>query len=448
MRGTLRFLVGLYRLLASRTIAIVLLLTLAALAFAGSLVSQLSIAGVKWAVAGKGWSVIQRLSMNDLFQARWVAVLATALVVNVALCSLGRLFWPLLTPDQIRGLLHFRQVATTIPIDESYVMIEEVLTARRFRMRHRDRLGTVLFAGRRNGLSLFGSLLFHAALLIGFVGFVVRMQKGLEGELVLFPDETAAISVVAGDTLQVQLGDFGAEYSQGPGADQYLLRQRHSKLLLYHDNRFERAATLSINHPVMAHGIGLFQAEPAQTFVLRIVPPDTVVRVREDEPFELTSVGRLFVGGARLGAIYRHDSIIGQLPVQAQVWRLQSGDTIPNQTAGPGHLPLVSEKFLDTLGESPITLGTQRVTLLNVRQGTRIAYRYDPALPWFYVAGATFLLGILLRGLLPAYELYGSITEEEGETVIRIGGRALGVFTSLRPVVNRIVDRFALDEPF
>lgn len=163
---------------------------------------------------------------------------------------------------------------------------------------------------------------------------------------------------------------------------------------------------------------------------------DTIIRVRENEPFQPASFpGRLVGKSTRLGLIYKGDSAVGRLPVQIALFRLLPGDSGRAQ-----------EQLFDTLrADRPLKVANQQLSLLNVRQGTKLAYRYDPGLPWFYLAGALFLLGVLLRGFLPAYELYGTITEEEGETVIRIGGRALGLFTSLRPLVGRIVDRF--EEP-
>jgi cytochrome c biogenesis protein ResB len=423
---------SLYRIAASRTVAVVLLLALAGIALLGSFVSQLSFAGVRWAVAGdRLHPLIRALSLNDLFQARWLILLIVALMVNLVLCSLGRLRSRFLEPGQIRGLLHFRQIATAIPIGESFVLIEEELRLRRFRIRHRAHIGRLVWAARRNGVSLAGSVIFHLSLLIAVAGFLVRSQKGVEGELVLFPDQSGTVSLPTGDTLQVQLLESGTEYNLGPGASSYLLRQRRSSLILYRDNRFQRPATLSINHPVRDGSIGLFQADPAQLFIIRIIPPDITLRVRENEPFELTG-GRFFVGTARLGTVYLSDSVFGRMPVQAPLFRLVPGDS-----------SRFREVLADTLrAEQPLALGKQRLSLLNIRQGAHIAYRYDPALPWFYVAGALFLLGMILRGFLPAYEFYGTITEEEGETVIRLGGRALGAFTSLRPLINRVVDRF------
>jgi hypothetical protein len=180
-----------------------------------------------------------------------------------------------------------------------------------------------------------------------------------------------------------------------------------------------------------------------------------VLRVRENEQFELEGCGTLAIAQARLGRIYRGDSIISRLPVQAALYRVKEpGTSSPTTGASPQQLGTAPEfpapgnsrgqsLLIDTLrAERPLRVGSRQLSLLNVRQGTRVVYRYDPGLVWFYAAGALFVFGILLRGLLPAYEIHVAITDEEGETVIRLGGRALGLFTSLRPIVNAIVDRF------
>ena len=241
----------------------------------------------------------------------------------------------------------------------------------------------------------------------------------------------------------MQLVDFGASYSIGPGLDNYILRQRRANLVFYHNNRFVRATVMAISRPASFDGFRFFPADPLQVFVVRaesrkvsggggqgsVSAPDTVIRVREDEQFRLDGAGTFVIGTSRLGQIYVRDSVIARLPMQAPLFRIREGG--PREPA-------------DTLrvGQTR-TLGSRPLNLLNIRQGLRVVYRYDPGLVWFYAAGVLFLFGILLRALLPAYELFASITDEEGETVIRLGGRALGLFTSLRPIVNGIADRFA-----
>jgi hypothetical protein len=464
----------LFRILASRTIALLLLVMLAAVAILGGLISQLGRAGIALP------PLLARLSLNDLFQARWLLVIAAALVVNLLLCSLARMRLRLLQPAQVSGLLHFRQVVTSIPAAESATIVRQELLNRRFHLRQQVRPGKILIAGRRNRLSLTGSIFFHLAFIVAFVGFVVRSRQGVEGEFDLFPEQTQTLIAPWGDTLQVQLADFTASYSIGPGLENYILRQRRSTLMLYRNNRFVRPAVMEISRPVRFEGFGFFAADPLQVFVVRAQSrqgsgvrdqgsgvrdqgsgdKDTVLRVRENELFRLEGAGTLAIGTARLGRIYQRDSAIAKLPVQAALFRVAGlkesriqgiegsrrrektlesrNPRIPESASEPPVLELV-----DTLRmEQILTVGTRPLSLLNIRQGLRIVYRYDPGLVWFYAAGVLFLLGILLRGFLPAYELYGSITDEEGETVVRLGGRALGLFTSLRPIVNGIADRF------
>ncbi len=452
----------LYRILASRSVALLLLVILALVAIAGGLISQLSRAGVALP------ALLARLSLNDLFAARWLLIVAAALAVNLLLCSLARMRLRLLEPGQIRGLLHFRQVVTSIPVAESATIIREELRERKFSVRRQAKTGRTLITGRRNRLSLAGSIFLHVAFILGFVGFVVRSKKGFEGEFELFPEQSHALVAPGGDTLQVQLVEYGESYSLGPGMDNYILRQRSASLVLYRNNHFVRAAVMEISRPVFFEGVGLFPAEPLQVFVVRAQGQkgsgvrgqgsgdrDTVLRVRENEQFELEGCGTLAIVTARLGRIYRGDSAISRLPVQAVLYRVnQRGTGLPSSGASLQQLGTAPEfpapgnsrgqsLLVDTLRtERPLKVGSRQLSLLNVRQGTRVVYRYDPGLVWFYAAGALFVFGILLRGFLPAYEIHAAVTDEEGETVIRLGGRALGLFTSLRPIVNAIVDRF------
>jgi hypothetical protein len=397
--------------------------------------------------------VLARLSLNDLFQARWLLLIAAALVVNLLLCSLARMRLRLVEPGQISGLLHFRQVVTSIPVTESATIIREELLDLRFHVRRQVRVGKTLISGRRNRLSLTGSIFLHLAFILAFVGFLVRSKKGVEGEFELFPEQTHAVIAPWGETLQVQLVDFGQSYSLGPGMENYILRQRLASLVLYRNNQFIRAATMGISRPVLFDGIGFFPAEPLQVFVVRAGQSvgrtsltsgqsgaaDTVLRVRENEQFALDGAGTLAIATARLGRVYRGDSVVGRLPVQAALYRVKKGRT----TGGAESSEEDKLTPVDTLRmEHPTRVGSRSLSLLNIRQGTLVVYRYDPGLNWFYAAGALFVLGLLMRGFLPAYEVYASVTDEEGETVVRLGGRALGLFTSLRPIVNAIVDRF------
>ena len=488
---------SLYRFLSSRGLAVVLLIAIAGVALIGSVVAQLSAAGVHWAAPGHTLNpVIRILHLNDLFQAWWALALVAALAINLLLCTIARMRRPLPQPDQIRGLLHFRQLATTMPIDESWLMIEEEMRSHRFSIRSRKRMGSVVWAARRNRLGTAFSILFHLSLLVALAGFILRAKRGFEGEMVLFPDQTGEIQATGSDTIQVQLVSSGADYDLAPHGDGLLLRQRRSELILYENRRFERSAGLDINHPIPIRGITVFQSDPVQMFVVRLTPinsrrsppddekhkdtktqrdvrihdpehqdakaptaakqtllaasggirsrgetnrpkpfRDTLIHVRENEVFELGDAGsrlRLSFSPAPLGSLFRNDSLYSRLPVQAVLERM-----IPSESGRS------RAQLLDTIRlEQPISIGNHIVSLLNIRQGTRIGYRYDPALPWFFSAGAIFLISLLLRGFMPAWELSGSVTEEGGVTIVRLGGRALGLFTSLRPLVNRIVDRF------
>jgi hypothetical protein len=430
------FFTRLYRFLSSRSVALILLSLLAAVAILGGLISQLTRAGLALPRA------LSSLSLNDLFQARWLLVIAAALVVNLLLCSMARMRLRLREPGQIPGLLHFRQIVTSIPVAESATIIREELLDRKFQIRRQVRLGRTLIASRRNRLSLFGSILFHLAFIVAFAGFLVRSRKAVEGEFELFPEQTQALVAPWGDTLNVQMVDFGASYSIGPGLENYILRQRQANLVFYRNDRFVRATGMAISRPATFDGFRFFPADPLQVFVLRAESrrvsggggrgsasaPDTVVRVRENEQFRIDGAGTFAIGTARLGQIYARDSVIARLPMQAPLYRIREGG---------------SREPVDTLRVGqPRAVDARTLNLLNIRQGLRVLYRFDPGLPWFYAAGALFLLGILLRALLPGYELSASITDEEGETVVRLGGRALGLFTSLRPIVNGIADRF------
>jgi len=437
MRHTkMSFFTRLYRFLSSRSVALILLSLLAAVAILGGLISQLTRAGLALPRA------LSSLSLNDLFQARWLLVIAAALVVNLLLCSMARMRLRLREPGQIPGLLHFRQIVTSIPVAESATIIREELLDRKFQIRRQVRLGRTLIASRRNRLSLFGSILFHLAFIVAFAGFLVRSRKAVEGEFELFPEQTQALVAPWGDTLNVQMVDFGASYSIGPGLENYILRQRQANLVFYRNDRFVRATGMAISRPATFDGFRFFPADPLQVFVLRAESrrvsggggrgsasaPDTVVRVRENEQFRIDGAGTFAIGTARLGQIYARDSVIARLPMQAPLYRIREGG---------------SREPVDTLRVGqPRAVDARTLNLLNIRQGLRVLYRFDPGLPWFYAAGALFLLGILLRALLPGYELSASITDEEGETVVRLGGRALGLFTSLRPIVNGIADRF------
>jgi hypothetical protein len=481
----LRFLRAAWRTASSRGVAVLLLLAIAAVALVGGTVAQLSAAGVPWAVPGPHLHpLIRLLHLNDLFAARWVLVLAGLLMLNLLLCTLSRARPSLVQPEQMRGLLHFRQLATSIPVDESWLIIGQVLDARRFRVRTRIEVGRVLWTARRNRLGQLGSLIFHLSLVVALVGVALRSKRGFEGEFVLFPDQAISLVPSERDTLQVQLVESGTDYDLAPEGrrpasgvrdpstddgrrarttNDVLLRQRHSQIVLYDNGRFDRTTQLSINHPAGIAGINLYQGDPAQIFVLHATSSrqrrpetgdgrpadftgrrspvasllhlrDTTLRVRENETFALDAAPspRYFFSLANLGSTWLHDSMVGSLPVQAALFRFDPSDS------GAGRQLLV-----DTLRmEQPAEIDGRMLSLINIHRGTWISYRYDPALPWLYFAGAAFLLGILLRGFLPAYELSGSVTEEQGETIIRFGGRALGLFTSLRPLARQIVDRF------
>ncbi|MEO0107653.1 MAG: cytochrome c biogenesis protein ResB [candidate division WOR-3 bacterium] len=438
-QGAGRLALACYRLLASRTVTVILLLGFAGLVCFGRIASQSAGTGLG---SGLNWFVA-KLRLDDLFHARLLLFPTGALVGNLLLCALGRLRPRMPRPDELAGSIHFRQFATSIPVTDSWTLVEAELLAQGFRVRRRTEFGNILWTAESNPLGRLGSIVFHLALLVAVAGFVSRRDQVSEGVMTMFPDQGSDIILPTDDTLRVQLSGCWADYNLAPGRSNYTPRQVSSHLVLYRNHRFERDVLLQINRPASVRGTTLFQGEPAQIFVLRLraadssgrTRRDTVVRVRENQEFSLfaSQAPRYHIGLVPLGDLYFRDSLLGSLPALAVLTRtVQTGDHDLSQ--------------FDTLRIGADTkIGDVRVNLLNIRQGASIIYRHDPARPWLEVAGALFLAGLFLRGIVPAYELSGSITEEEGETVVRLGGRALGLFTSLRPLLRRIAQLFELE---
>lgn len=173
---------------ASVKLSFFLLLLLAVLSIAGTLIPQKEGAATYVRAYGEaGWRFISAIGLNDLYHAPWFVLIMALLAANLVICSLNRLSLTLRIlgkdPAQEAGSMRKAKDSFTLPgepsanLEKSRRVLERLVGNS---AQAEDAERTVLFA-QRGGWSRFGVYVVHASVLVIMIGALVGNFWGYAG---------------------------------------------------------------------------------------------------------------------------------------------------------------------------------------------------------------------------------------------------------------------------
>ncbi|MBU4278326.1 MAG: cytochrome c biogenesis protein ResB [Proteobacteria bacterium] len=173
---------------ASVKLSFFLLLLLAVLSIAGTLIPQKEGAAAYVRAYGEaGWRFISALGLNDLYHAPWFVLIMALLAANLVICSINRLSLTMriLGKDPVAeaGSMRKPKQSFTLPgepasnLDKARQVLERLM-GNSAQAKDGDR--TVLFA-QRGGWSRFGVYVVHTSVLVIMVGALVGNFWGYGG---------------------------------------------------------------------------------------------------------------------------------------------------------------------------------------------------------------------------------------------------------------------------
>ena len=173
---------------ASVKLSFFLLLLLAVLSIAGTLIPQKEGAAAYVRAYGEaGWRFISAIGLNDLYHAPWFVLIMALLAANLVICSINRLSLTMRIlgkdPAQEAGSMRKAKDSFTLTgepasnLDKARLVLERLVGNS---AQAKDGERTVLFA-QRGGWSRFGVYLVHTSVLVIMAGALVGNFWGYSG---------------------------------------------------------------------------------------------------------------------------------------------------------------------------------------------------------------------------------------------------------------------------
>jgi cytochrome c biogenesis protein len=274
-----------WHLLASMKLALTLILGIAVLTLAGTLLDQVPegvledrFAYDKWLAQAQGrygmWAgPFERLGLFNVFHSLAFRALMGALAVSIVVCTMSRWrgIWntafhtPVRVPEAFFGHARYQaQLETSLPVADAAARVRKALRSSRYRVSEDVDATTVALFGDRNRWSRFGTFLSHLALVLILIGAIASGIWGFKDpEFIVAEGSTRDLGL--GTNISVRLDHFADEYYiNGPPKDY------RSDVVLLDNGREVKQGTIRVNSPMRYHGIAFHQSFYGQAAVMKV----------------------------------------------------------------------------------------------------------------------------------------------------------------------------------
>jgi cytochrome c biogenesis protein len=491
-----------WRQLTSMRTALILLFLVALGSIPGGLLPQRGQAPEQVAayISGHGWlgSVMDRLSLFDVFAAPWFAAIYILLFVSLAGCVIPRILKhgqnvrarPPAAPRNLGRLPQSETYETDATPDQSLERAHELLKGRRFRVdAHQDSV-----AAEKGHFGETGNLIFHLALLVllfsvgsgaafGYKGNVLVTEGGAFSNTLTNYDAFKPGREFSADELApftIDLDRFHASYiTSGKNLGQPT--SFYAKIRYKDGSGPQKPYDLQVNHPLSVGGtkVYLLGHGYAPTFTVKdgkgqiafqgsapFLPMEEktftsegVIKVPDAQPSQLGFYGIFFPSAApdQAGktisafpaALNPRVSIVpfkGNLGLDSgvpqSVYRLEGlGKTL---------FPVGKAQGLQVGQTLTLPAGAGSITFTGYKEWVSLALNHDPGRVPALAAAVIAIFGIVTSFLIRRRRVWVRASAAEGgRTVVEVGGLALGNATAeFDDIVSDLRQRIpALPEP-
>ncbi|MCD4690574.1 cytochrome c biogenesis protein ResB [bacterium] len=275
-----------------------------------------------------------KLGLLNLFHSKYFLTLGVLLLLNLVICSILRLSGRRTSGPAGGPPDHARKIRVASGAAGG---VRKVLTGRGYKTLS-DTGGTV--TARRGPWPEGVSLLYHIAMGIAIVGFLISAMFSFEGDVTLWPGEPVEVATVSAGTGAVQFGNTLADCSIGSwhpfaGArtdttawderkisialdefvtewefhnDKYYPKDWLSHLTATCEDGVTRSVMVEVNRPLRVSGLTFYQMAYEQTFdVVVFQDGEEIERIAAESyaPFTLESIPGTFSSGTlRVGTLF------------------------------------------------------------------------------------------------------------------------------------------------
>ncbi len=393
---------------------------------------------------GRFIGAVELLGLLDIFHTPLFYLVAILLLVNLTVCT-----WERFQGVRRRAWRESPDVERTysfaLSCQETEEVLEEFMKKNRFRPVSRDEATITVEKGI---YYRYLTLLYHAGIVVCFVGFFLTGFFVKEGLLVLKPGEPVAIESrmmpeIRGwlakegpPPFSIQLDEFRTEYILSrklnypedglsrlamalgwqdityTDEERYYPKDWFSSLRILDGGTTAVEKTIQVNDPLRYRGYTFYQVGFEERLKLKM--DDKVFTVTTNKKKKIDELDRTIIfTGFRRGTLFRPDGTVEELHPFVTIKELtEDGKKRP---VGRLHL-----------GES-IEIGGKSLYFEGFEETSILSYRYDPGVWLLWYAGFSVFGLMALRCLGRWYMLRFRIEKKEGRTLltVRIHSRGL-----------------------
>ncbi|MFH2128608.1 MAG: cytochrome c biogenesis protein ResB [Pseudomonadota bacterium] len=384
------FLERVWDFFASVKLSFFLLLLLAVLSIAGTLIPQKEAPAIYVREFGEaGWRLFQALGLNDMYHAPWFVLIMALLAANLVICSLNRLSLTLRVlgkaPEDEAAAMRKPKESLTLPGDPQAnlpkvkgilkSMVGKVSSAS-------DAERTTLFA-QRGGWSRFGVYVVHTSVLVIMAGALVGNFWGFSGQVNIVEGQTVrAITLDNGKPkglgFELRLDKFTVSFYDNGMPSEY-----RSEVTFLEQGKEVKKASLIVNDPAEYQGIDFYQASYG-TSVKEVVADYIDKDGKTHRVKLLNQAWSELPGGGRAGVMaFREKVDMGQMysgPIARILY--QAGQEQPQQLTA-----------FAAGAKIPMKGGPVRFELIEAKAApySGLQVKYDPGV-WLIWVGCTLMV--------------------------------------------------------
>jgi cytochrome c biogenesis protein ResB len=442
-----------YRAFISTKISLFLLALLAIVMLVGTIVPQLPLGGSEEDyIASWGFGKFARLyawGLMDIFHTPWFLFLGFVTFLQLLLCTIDGFTTlrrrAVASPDILR--MGARRVLDVT--DDSTQRLCDVLAGRGFRTTSFSEGGSDIVVAQRGLPSRLVSILYHLALFLFVIGFVLTARYVQMGDFYLYPGERRSLpkgqfarGTAEGDSFELELKEFITE--QTWFNESYFPRDWKSSLVVYEGGEEKTRETIEVNTPLRYAGITVYQYDFRQDFKLQVSVDDTM---ESGQGAGALQAGATPVPSVVSGSAYEKFRVPGRIE-EFMVRTIYVGTLfdkgdepepiVPNTTlyVYKEDAPMGREKLGTLVQDEPLSALGLTFTLTEVREASGLNWRRDPGIPLLWFAFITFMLGMGVRVFLPSYKL--TFLHDREAKKVYVGGKVSGLAAYLDEEIGRI----------
>jgi len=255
---------------ASLKTAIFLMIVLAVVSIAGTLVPQLQEDSFYIREYGPGiFKAFRLFGLTDLYHSWFFIVLLFLFNVNVVVCFSRRFHSKLkimkkekdreISSESLKGMKNSEKFVFSGTVSKSAGLIEKSLKSKRFRTERSDSDKRTVIKASKGFIGQFGSDMVHFSILIITIGALVGSLFGFKDFITMNEGEVKNISRGGFD---LRLDRFFIEFYKNT----QMPKDYYSTLTVLDNNREALKRTIEVNHPLRYKGIWFYQSSYGQSW--------------------------------------------------------------------------------------------------------------------------------------------------------------------------------------